>query len=318
MASPYQQIATDIADRVRRGELRPGDRVPSTRQIMTEWGVAIATATKALKELRARGVVRAIPGVGTIVADSRGEAATPLPPRHPPRTGDDMHDRIIRTAISIADGENLGAVSMRRIAIELNLPTMSLYRWIPSKEDLLVGMLDDILGQEDWPVPPKGWRAQLEYLARRQWAGYRDHPWLAQIVSLSRPQLAPRAMMHTEWALRALDGFGLDSTTRLYIVLTIFGHVKGAAAGLDAERQAERDTGIDTEAWIKESDAAFSPVIQSGRYPALARLDRDGDVEFSLESLFEFGLTVLLDGIGRLLASTTADAARTTGGSIRR
>jgi DNA-binding transcriptional regulator YhcF (GntR family) len=304
MTAPYQQIAAEITERIRRGDLRPGDRVPSTRQITTEWGVAIATATKVLAELRSRGAVRSIPGVGTVVAgDDRDAPERPAQRRAQPVRGD-MHERIIRTAISIADAENLGAVSMRRIAVDLGVPTMSLYRWIPSKDDLLTGMLDAILGDGEWPVPPKGWRAQLEYVARRQWAGYRDHPWLGQIVSLSRPQLAPRAMMHTEWSLRALDRYDLDNTTRLYIVLTIFGYVKGAAAGLDAERQAERDTGIDNEQWIKETDEQFAPVIQSGRFPTLAKLDRDADVDFSLESLFEFGLTVLLDGLTPLLNRT--------------
>jgi DNA-binding transcriptional regulator YhcF (GntR family) len=301
MTAPYQQIAAEITDRIRRGDLRPGDRVPSTRQITAEWGVAIATATKVLSELRSRGTVRAIPGVGTVVAgDDRNTPTEPPHRRTQPLRGD-MHERIIRTAIAIADAESLSAVSMRRIAVDLGVPTMSLYRWIPSKDDLLVGMLDEILGHGDWPVPPKGWRAQLEYLARRQWAGYRDHPWLGQIVSLSRPQLAPRAMMHTAWALRALNGYQLDNTTRLYIVLTIFGYIKGAAAGLDAERQAERDTGIDNEQWIKETDSQFAPVIQSGNFPNLARLDSAADVDFSLESLFEFGLAVLLDGLTPLI-----------------
>jgi AcrR family transcriptional regulator len=316
IGSPYQQIASDIADRIRRGDLRPGERVPSTRQITAEWGVAIATATKALTELQARGVVRAIPGVGTVVAEPQDrevavtqaaptsrESRAGRPDHGKDRSEGSMGERIIHTAIAIADSEGLGAVSMRRIAIDLGVPTMSLYRWIPSKDDLLIGMLDAILGQDDWPAPPKGWRAQLEYVARRQWASYRDHPWLAQIVSLSRPQLAPKAMMHTDRALRALDGHRLDDTTKLYIVLTVFGHVKGAAAGLEAEQQAQRDTGLDIEQWMKVTDAAFNPVIHSGRYPALARLDGSADVDFSLESMFEFGLELLLDGIGQLLAT---------------
>jgi hypothetical protein len=163
-------------------------------------------------------------------------------------------------------------------------------------------MMDALMGEEAWPAPPpRGWRAQLEYIAHRQWRGYQGHPWLAQIVSLTRPQLAPNAMRHTEWSLRAIDGYGLDDTTRLYIVLTLFGHVRGAATGLESEQQAERDTGIDIDEWMRVHDARFAPVIQSGRFPHLAKLDNNADVDFDLDTLFEFGLTRLLDGFGALI-----------------
>jgi len=159
-------------------------------------------------------------------------------------------------------------------------------------------MMDTLMDEEAWPAtPPHGWRAQLEYIARRQWRGYLGHPWLAQVVSLTRPQLAPKAMRHTEWVLRAIDGHGLDPTTRLYIVLTLFGHVRGAATGLETEQQAERDTGIDIEEWMRVHDARFAPVIQSGRFPHLAKLDNNGDIDVDLTALFEFGLTRLLDGL---------------------
>ena len=80
-----------------------------------------------------------------------------------------MRDRIVDTAIRLADTEGIAAVSMRRIGVELGVPTMSLYRWMPSKDDLTLHMLDATLGRIDWPEPPKGWRAQLEVVARAQW-----------------------------------------------------------------------------------------------------------------------------------------------------
>ena len=105
-----------------------------------------------------------------------------------------------------------------------------------------------------------------------------------QVISLSRPKMAPEAMMHTEWALRALSGFELDPTTRFMIVLTVFGHVKAAAAGLDADRIAEQDTGLTNDEWIDASDAAFTAVIQSGRYPNLARIDGDAGIDLNAEA----------------------------------
>lgn len=65
---PFRRIADEIARRIADGELAPGERVPSTRQISREWGVALATATKALTALRLEGLVEARPRVGTVVA----------------------------------------------------------------------------------------------------------------------------------------------------------------------------------------------------------------------------------------------------------
>jgi DNA-binding transcriptional regulator YhcF (GntR family) len=303
----YLAIANQIEERIRQGLLKPGDRAPSTRQITREWSVAMATATKVLAELRSRGVVLTRTGSGSVVADHPSFRAAPPPAPARSRSvhsgaGTATRERIIQTAIGIADAEGIAAVSLRRIAVDLDVSTMSLYRSIASKDDLLVGMMDILMGEEAWPAtPPRGWRAQLEYIARRQWRGYQNHPWLAQIVSLTRPQLAPHAMRHTEWVLRAIDGHGLDPTTRLYIVLTLFGHVRGVATGLESEQQAERDTGIDIEEWMRVNDARFGTVLQSGRFPHLAKLDNNADVDFDLSALFEFGLTRLLDGFAVLI-----------------
>jgi len=68
--TPSERVAAEIRARIASGELGAGERVPSARQITREWGVAIATATRALAMLRDEGLVRAVQGVGTVVATS--------------------------------------------------------------------------------------------------------------------------------------------------------------------------------------------------------------------------------------------------------
>src|SRR5829696_5974283 len=105
MEPPYRRIAGQIAQRIADGELAPGARVPSTRQIVETYGVAMATATKVLAELRHRGLVRAEPGVGTVVVATRRTRAAPTaPPRAYTR------DTLISAAIRVADAEGLAAV----------------------------------------------------------------------------------------------------------------------------------------------------------------------------------------------------------------
>jgi DNA-binding GntR family transcriptional regulator len=64
---PYMQVVAAIRERIRSGALKPGDHVPSARQITREWGVSIATATKVLAALRSEGLARGVSGVGTVV-----------------------------------------------------------------------------------------------------------------------------------------------------------------------------------------------------------------------------------------------------------
>src|SRR3954470_13075334 len=128
---PYRRIVAEVRRRIEAGELRPGDRVPSARAITREWGVAIATATKAHAALREEGLTIARAGVGTVVAG-------PAPRREHELT----RERIVATASAIADADGLAELSMRRIASTLGVATMSLYRHVPSRDDLTLAMID--------------------------------------------------------------------------------------------------------------------------------------------------------------------------------
>lgn len=66
---PYVQISTDIREQIHSGQLRPGDVLPSARRLAEDYGVSRATVDKALAGLRAEGIIRAVPRVGTVVAD---------------------------------------------------------------------------------------------------------------------------------------------------------------------------------------------------------------------------------------------------------
>ena len=74
---PYQRIAAELRRRIERGELRPGERVPSTRQLAREWGVALATAAHALRQLAKERLVRSLPRAGTVVASPSPRLAAP-------------------------------------------------------------------------------------------------------------------------------------------------------------------------------------------------------------------------------------------------
>ncbi len=300
-AAPTARIVAEITRRIESGELRPGDRVPSTRQITREWGVAMATATRALAVLQEQGLVHARPGFGTVVGAVR---ATPARPSSDPADGPDPHplsrERIIAAATKVADSEGLAALSMRRVAAELGTATMSLYRHVRNKDELLTLMVEATFAGS--PLPSRGSdpRATLEALCRLQWTCYQRHPWLAQWVSMSRPQLVPSAMAHTELAMAVLADLGLAVNERLHMAVTLANYVRGTAVNLEPEVLAQLDTGLTSDEWMASQDSVMTEIVATHDFPMFAELAADPALDLTLDSLFEFGLARLLDGLGAL------------------
>jgi DNA-binding transcriptional regulator YhcF (GntR family) len=300
LSAPYRKIVDEIRGRISAGQLRPGERVPSARQITREWGVAIATATKVLSTLAAEGLVRPVVGVGTVVADldppqrtdaRRGRAEVEL-----------SRERIVRTAIAVADAEGLPAVTMRRLASELDIAVMSLYRHVAGKDELVLLMSDTVFGEVDVTGPPDaGWRAELEAISRAQWAMSRRHPWLSSVMSLSRPMLAPNGMAMTERSMRAVHDAGFDLPTALRVSVSLAAFVLGVAASVQLDVEAELETGLTTDEWMQSQDATFSGIMAANPFPLLAQVGAIPGFELDLDALFETGLTLLLDGFAQLV-----------------
>ena len=318
---PYRRIAGQIAQRIADGDLAPGARVPSTRQIVRRYGVAMATASKVLAELRRLGLVRAEPGIGTVVAgpgigtvvagpgmvraeSGVGTVVAGSARGARPAARASTRDGLVAAAVRVADAEGLPAVSMRRLAGETGVPTMSLYRHVTDKEELLLLMMDRVFAAYPLPDPaPDGPRARLEALSRLQWTMYRRHPWLAQAVSFTRPLLAPHAMAHTEWAMRALDGHGLGAHRLFLTAVMLANYVRGTAVNLEAEAQAEQETGLTDEQWMNAQQDRFAAVLAGGGFPMMERYVTGPDADFGLDELMEYGLQRLLDGIDRVIAA---------------
>ena len=310
----YAQIAAELRDQIEKGTLAPGDRVPSTREITQRWGVAMATATKALAALRREGIVRPIPGVGTVVGGRQPAPRRPLAlasPATPPgraaarRRGPSdprlTPGPIVAAAIAVADAEGLAGLSMRRVATELGVATMSLYRHVADKDDLLLKMLDAAFEECRFPAhPPEGWRDQLELAARTLWAMFQRHPWLAPALSVTRPQPIARGLACAEWVLSALDGRGLDPSTMLTIYITLVNYVRGTAMNLELEADAEAASGLNSEEWLETQGPALRAIVEAGRFSVFERVTA-ADYDFNLGNLFEFGLQRLLDGLTALI-----------------
>ncbi|MEU8897349.1 TetR/AcrR family transcriptional regulator [Nocardia sp. NPDC048505] len=202
-------------------------------------------------------------------------------------------DRIVEAAIEVADSEGLPAVTMRRVATELGIGTMTLYRYLPGKGELLDLMLDRV--QRPGPIDAiePGWRAALEHWAYATLELYRRHPWLVQ-VNQSRPVMGPAALQGMELIIGWIKPMGLTDPELVAVIVAVDGYVTGTARTQLYAREAERTTGLtDAEFWAAQLPA-LERALATGDYPLMAALSEDSfDQDFDH---FGFGLQRLLDG----------------------
>ncbi|MFE3454853.1 TetR/AcrR family transcriptional regulator C-terminal domain-containing protein [Nonomuraea sp. NPDC059194] len=297
MQSPYLEIVEDIKRRVAEGKLKPGDRLPPVRQVAKRWGVALATATKAMNTLQQQGIVQAKPRVGTVVA---------VPGRTPEPSAELTREAVVRAAIEIADAEGLGALTMRGVAGKLGVAPMSPYKHVESKEDLILLMADTVYGSLTYPEKrPDGWRAGLEEVARTMWTLHRRHSWLGLITSLNRPVALPNLAVHADRVLGALERLGLDPVTTLTLHVLFYSYVQGLAVNLEREAQAEEASGMSEEEWMDLQEPRLAELVATGAYPAYARVLEgltDG-YDLDLDEVFELGLRLQLDGLAAMIES---------------
>ena len=227
-------------------------------------------------------------------------------------------ERIVEAAVAVADAEGLTALSMRRVAAHLGVGTMSLYRYVPGKAELLDLMLDHVAGPavaepagaEPAGAEPGDWRAALEEMARGIWRMCLDHPWYP-LVDQVRPLLGPNNMAGMDALIRRLQPTGFGDRELVLMISVVDGFVSAVARSQVNAMQAEQRTGITEEEFWAAQEPVLVKMMESGRFPTLARL-HENTFTFTYEDVFEFGLKVVLDGLAVLVEGGAAND-RTSG-----
>jgi AcrR family transcriptional regulator len=214
-------------------------------------------------------------------------------------------DQIVAAGIELADTDGLEALSMRRVAEKLGVGTMTLYRYVPSKGELIDLMLDAATGEDIiQDMSAWTWRSKLETVAREAWALYHRHPWILQ-VAVARPVLGPQTMCVFEATLRSLAPHGLPYQQVEATLKTIDAFVRGVARESVEAAQAERVTGIPDEKWWADREWFWEHLFDPESYPTLTSYYVSGgmaDAPRPHDQTFEFGLQRLLDGFELFVA----------------
>jgi AcrR family transcriptional regulator len=226
-------------------------------------------------------------------------------PSKGPRPGLTLQ-RIVDAAVKVADSEGLAAVSMSRVAADLGASTMSLYRYVAAKDELLALMMDAAGGAPPAaPAAGEGWRAGLSRWAWAELDFHRRHPWVMRIP-ISGPPVTPNQLAWLERGLACLRDTGLAEGEKLSVMLLLTGYVRNYAT-IEADlAEGARAAGVTTEAAASNYGRLLAKLTDAERFPALHTLVASGIFEVQEEpedpdDQFAFGLERVLDGIDALV-----------------
>jgi len=210
---------------------------------------------------------------------------------------------IVQAGLRVAVTDGLGAVSMGRVAKELGAATMSLYRHVSAKDELLAHMVDAAFAvAPDLPAPDESWRAGLTRWANAHLAILRRHRWLVR-VPISGPPLMPNQVLWFERGLQCLRTTRLPEAEKPAVLLLVNGFVRNEAT-LEADlMDAAHASGVALE----HAGAAYGRLLGSlaapERFPAIHAVlaARAFDPPGTTADDVQFGLDRILDGIDVLV-----------------
>lgn len=212
--------------------------------------------------------------------------------------------RIVDAAVAIAASEGLSAVSMSRVAADLGASTMALYRYLSSKDELLVLMTDAIYRTPPSPpeTPDEGWRAGLSRWAWEQHTILRKHTWALRIP-ITGPPVTPNQIIWLERGLHCLSDTPLSEGDKLSVIMLLSGYTRSeATVSADVEATFMAKAPDELAAMVSYGQLVRT-LVGPDRFPALNKVIDAGvlDEPAGPDDEFVFGLERILDGIGVLI-----------------
>lgn len=211
-------------------------------------------------------------------------------------------DQIVEAAMTVADAEGFAALSMSRLAKELGFTTMSLYRYVDSKDSLVELLLDRAIGDPPSLPADADWRTSLEIWAWAEFRAIRAREWWLDIP-LSTPPLGPKNMAWLETGMTTLAKVDVPEPVKLQLVTNVSLYVIGRARFLrDSLKQAKDDI---------DYSAVLLQILDPAKYPAVAsalshRAFDDDEMNWQ-DADFGFALDRLLDGYAQYITTFTTN-----------
>ncbi|MBF6193269.1 MULTISPECIES: TetR/AcrR family transcriptional regulator C-terminal domain-containing protein [Nocardia] len=219
-------------------------------------------------------------------------------------------EAVVAAAIEIADAEGLAAVTMRAVANRLGLTPMATYTYVPGKSELIDLMLDAVYARmERADLTGLPWRERVALIAAENRAMLARHPWVAYLPT-TRPPLGPGLAAKYDHELEAFADLGLDDVAMDAALTFVLGFVTSVARIAIDSARAAADSAMSDEQWWERAAPVLAQVFDARRYPLAARVGTAAgqahDAAYSADHAYEFGLTLVLDGLARRIEGPSA------------
>lgn len=202
-------------------------------------------------------------------------------------------ERALATALSLADADGIDALTMRKLAQALEVEAMSLYHHVANKDDILDGMVDLVFAEIDLPDPKADWPTAMRQRARSMRAALLRHRWALGIME-SRKSPGPATLRHHDAVIGCCRAAGLSVEMSAHAYSLLDSYIYGFVL---------QETNLpfnDTEDLVEVLDSMM-PDGFAEQYPHLAEMTSEYILrpDYSYSEEFEFGLTVVIDGLAR-------------------
>ena len=221
------------------------------------------------------------------------------PPVSPPARGPRPKitlDEVVGAGVAVADAEGLPALSMRKVATRLGVGAMSLYTYVPGRDELIELMVNRVYGELTAPSPELGWRVSIEQQVGQRWAMYERHPWLLDL-NMARMPVGPHVLDADEALYAALLRAGLQGADVVSATNLIIWQLLGAARSQIVEADETRRTGTSAEAYWNARMSFWETYFDYDRYRSIAAIWSAGGFDDEEAHAFDRLLGRLLDGL---------------------
>ena len=222
-------------------------------------------------------------------------------PPQTPRRERLNRERVLRAAVTLADEAGIGAVSMRRLAQELGVVPMALYKHVADKEELLDGMVDAVIAEIDPPDPGLDWKNGIRQRILAARRAVLRHPWARQAIE-SRTTRTPAVLHYMDSVAGGFRAGGFSADLTHHVMHALGNRIWGFSPELFNEPGGATPQALsprEQEALARRFAEEYPNILAIAMAATKGDLSGVGggcDEQFE----FEFALDLLLDGAERL------------------
>jgi AcrR family transcriptional regulator len=204
-------------------------------------------------------------------------------------------DRVLKTAVAVADESGIESLTMRRLAQELDVKPMSLYYHVANKDDILDGIVDIVFSEISLPRTGADWKPAMRDRAVSVRRVLTEHPWATSLMQ-ERVNPGPALLRHHDAVIGSLREGAFSVAMAAHAFSAMDAYIYGFAL-------QEKTLPFDTPEEVAMIAEMILQQMPPDEYPYLAELTIDHVLRpgYSYSDEFEFGLDLILDGLERSL-----------------